>query len=205
MYSKSDLLKMILENDSGAGANNASALEKTVGNLTISANEAQQTQSGSLNLILKKQLRNENSTIIGQHTLGLQNQGQAAGTARNAIFARDFSRNSVQFISTADKLSSSGNQQHISHIAGGDKRKRNAAKNLNESFLNHSIDPKRERNINNIRHRNLTLDQPSESSKLSTNFKQTGQMLTESSRLSKTNQGTTETDVKTVGENAATQ
>ena len=54
MYSKSDLLKMILENDSGAGANNASALEKTVGNLTISANEAQQTQSGSLNLILKK-------------------------------------------------------------------------------------------------------------------------------------------------------
>ena len=150
-------------------------------------------------------MRNEHSTIIGQHTLGLQNQGQAAGTARNAIFARDFSRNSVQFISTADKLSSSGNQQHISHIAVGDKRKRNAAKNLNESFLNHSIDPKRERNINNIRHRNLTLDQPSESSKLSTNFKQTGQMLTESSRLSKTNQGTTETDVKTVGENAATQ
>ena len=82
--------------------------------MTISANEAQQTQSGSLNFILKKQLRNDKSTIVGQHhlmpPLGLPNQGQAAGTARNAIFARDFSRNSVQFISTADKLSTSGNQ-----------------------------------------------------------------------------------------------
>ena len=90
-------------------------------------------------------------------------------------------------------------------VGGEKKKKRNNAKNLNESFLNHSIDSKRERNVNNMRHRNLTLDQPSESSKLSTNFKQTGKMLTVSSRLSKTNQGTTETDVKTVGENAATQ
>ena len=111
----------------------------------------------------------------------------------------------MQFISTADKLSTSGNQQRIGHMVGGEKKKRNNAKNLNESFLNHSIDSKRERNVNNMRHRNLTLDQPSESSKLSTNFKQTGKMLTVSSRLSKTNQGTTETDVKTVGENAAAQ
>ena len=64
MYSKSDLLKMILENDTGSNANNASALERTVGNLTIRENEGQ-TQSGSLNFILKKQLRNDKSTIVG--------------------------------------------------------------------------------------------------------------------------------------------
>ena len=87
MYSKSNILKMIFDNE-----HNATMLEKT--GPFISANEA---THGSLNFILKKQLRDSNGGLA----IGALNESPEA---KQAIFARDQSTTSVQFI-TDDKLS----------------------------------------------------------------------------------------------------
>lgn len=124
MYSKSNLLKMIFENDTPASGQT----------ITQTADE---TNIGSLSFALKRKLRKaSNSGAPLQGSLNL------SPSSKRAIFARDFSRNSIQFVTEASKSQ------------------------LNESFLNQTIDVNKGRN-NRHNKRHVTLDRTSELSKMS--------------------------------------